>query len=431
MRDTSSVMLCQSDETYKFIDCAIKFFSQTLRTRKIHVGIDEANDIGTGAFLAKNGYKNRADIICAHLEKVCEICKKYNMKPLMWNDMYCRMGSKIDYHYDTDTKLDKEIIDKIPDVDMVHWDYYHEGEEYYQKFINAQKPMNKKLLFAAGIWTWDGLLPNISYTFKTMVPAMKASIKEGIESFIGTMWSDGGCETNHFYALFGLALLSEYTFLENPSEDDIYDMLNCVTGMDKDAMDDIDSFNGRFEGVIKVGNGQILAIRKGSQLVWNDILYDLIDYDTKDMVFDYKNLEKCIAKNDEWKDYYILAENVLKIAEIKRDISKNLKQKYDENDKEYIKNLAYSILPDLKLMYEQTQQHHQNLWKKDYKVFGWENIMARYLTTIGRIDYAISELKKYLDGTVLEIEELTQEKLFQKTPTGRYFRNLASTSNLF
>ncbi len=431
LRDTPSVMLCGSEATYNFIDAAIKFFSKTLRTRKIHIGMDEANDIGTGAYLAKNGYKNRQDIILDHLERVCEICKKYGMHPMMWHDMYIRMGSKRDYHYDLDAEISKEITDKIPDVDMVQWDYYHDSEEFYDKYIQIQKQMNKKILFASGIWTWDGLLPNVSYTIKTMVPAMKSAKRADIQSFIGTMWSDGGCETNHFYALFALAILSEHNYKScNASDAEIEEMLKIVANVDMKAIGDIDSFNQRYEGLVQVMDGQTLAIRKGSQLVWNDILYDLIDYDTSKMVFAYENLEKCVAKNDEWKDFYDFAQTVIKIAEIKRDISKNLRAKYAKGDKEYIKNLA-DMLPDLKAMYQKAYKLHQKLWKQTYKVFGWETISIRYLTAIGRIDYAKDELTKYANGKIDEIEEMSQQKLFQKLPQGKYFKHLASTSNLF
>ena len=328
IKDTASVMLANSEETYKFIECAVKFFKENLRTNKIHIGMDEANDAGLGAYLVKNGYTERGKIIEEHLNKVYEICEKNDMHPLMWSDMYVRMGSKIDYHYDTDSRLTSKQVEKIPDVDMVNWDYYHEDVDYYVKMIDLHRVMNKHISFASGIWTWDGLLPNVSYTFKTMIPALKASVKENIDTFIGTMWGDGGCETNHFYALFGLAVISEYTFedIEKVNDDTIYEMLDVVTGFKRCAVEEIDTYNGCFTDVVKVMGDQILAMRKGTQLVWNDILYDLIDFDTKNMVFECEKLKECIDLNDKWKNYYLFADALIEIAKIKQEISLNLRK---------------------------------------------------------------------------------------------------------
>ena len=70
------------------------------------------------------------------------------------------------------------------------------------------------------------------------------------------------------------------------------------------------------------------------------------------------------------------------------------------------------------------------MWRETYKVFGWEVIDMRYVTSLSRIDYAIEEFTKYINSETYKIEELEQEKLYQKNPTGRYFRALVPTSNL-
>jgi len=431
VKDTASVMLCNSEETYALIEEMIKFWRDCLRTNKIHIGMDEANDVGLGAYLAKNGYTQRGKIIEEHLKRVYEICLKNDIKPLMWSDMYVRMGSKIDYHYDTNSRLTKEQAEKIPDVDMVNWDYYHTDVDYYVKMIDVHRVMNKHISFASGIWTWDGLLPNVSYTFKTMIPALKASIKENIDTFIGTMWGDGGCETNHFYALFGLAIISEYTFCkEDVLEDKIYEMLEAVTGFERCAVEDIDSYNGYFTDVVKVMETQILAMRKGTQLVWNDILYDLIDFDTKDMVFECDKLKKIAEKNDKWRTYYLFAQTLIEIAKIKQGISLNLRKEYKNKNKEYLKNILENVLPYLKQKYTLAHSLHKKMWRETYKVFGWEVIDMRYATSLSRIDYAMEEFKKYINSETYKIEELEEEKLYQKNPTGRYFRALVPTSNL-
>ena len=118
-------MLCEEEESYRFIEAILSTMRRTLRSKRIHVGMDEAHDVGLGAYLAKHGYQNRFNILNKHLTKVCELCKKYDFKPLMWSDMFFRLGSKTGDYYDLESNIPQEAIQMIPDVGLVYWDYYH------------------------------------------------------------------------------------------------------------------------------------------------------------------------------------------------------------------------------------------------------------------------------------------------------------------
>ena len=422
IKDTRRVMLCEEEKTYKFIETAIKFFSETLRSRKIHIGMDEADEVGTGTYLIRNGHKDRCDIISDHLDKVSEICKKYDVFPMIWSDMYCRIGSENYDHYDTESRLEQSVIDRIPDVEMVYWDYYHYDVDFYRKIIQNHKRMNKPLTFASGIWMWDGLLPNLEYTFRTMVPALKACRAENVESFMATMWGDTGNEANHFFSLFGLAMFAEYAFSKiEPTDEQIYSMLENVTGMKYEPLKVIDGFFCGFKGTVKIG----------TQLVWSDILIDMIDTKTDDISFKFEGLKEFANSESKWKEYYLYALKVMEIAEIKRTIRSKLKPAYKSGNKAYLKELAENILPSLKPMYESLAKIHEKQWKDTYKVFGWEIIHSRYCVCAGRIDYAIRTINMYLGGEIDIIEELEPETLYQKEPSGKYFRSLVSTSEIF
>ena len=62
--------------------------------------MDEAWDIGLGKYLADNGYRRRFDILSEHLKRVVEITKKLGLSPMIWSDMYFRLGSKTGEYYD-------------------------------------------------------------------------------------------------------------------------------------------------------------------------------------------------------------------------------------------------------------------------------------------------------------------------------------------
>ena len=115
----------------------------------------------------------KRQMINRHLARVTEICKKYDFRPMMWSDMFFRFGSETDEYYDRNNSVPEEKIAEIPDVDLVYYDYYHTDEEDYSALIKAHQKLGKKILFGGGIWTWCGLLPNIEFTFQSMIPAMK------------------------------------------------------------------------------------------------------------------------------------------------------------------------------------------------------------------------------------------------------------------
>ena len=136
IRDTKHVMLVGEEKTYQLIEKMIEFWSHAYRSRRIHLGMDESHDIGLGRYLDIHGYRNSADIFSEHLDRVCNICKKYELQPMIWSDMYFRNKNKTRAYYDKDivfTLKDKASIPK--GIDLVYWDYYHDDEAFYAEWI--------------------------------------------------------------------------------------------------------------------------------------------------------------------------------------------------------------------------------------------------------------------------------------------------------
>jgi hypothetical protein len=48
-------------------------------TRRIHIGMDETHDLGTGAYLDRNGYRPRQEIFLEHLSRVAQLAEKYGL----------------------------------------------------------------------------------------------------------------------------------------------------------------------------------------------------------------------------------------------------------------------------------------------------------------------------------------------------------------
>ena len=116
LRDQPDILLADLPETYEFIEKAVASLRSCVRSRRIHVGMDEAHGVGLGRYYALHGPSDRFELLNRHAEKVCGICAKYDFKPIMWSDMFYRLGSRNNDYYD-------------PDADP---DNYYDDNQYYQ-----------------------------------------------------------------------------------------------------------------------------------------------------------------------------------------------------------------------------------------------------------------------------------------------------------
>ena len=53
--ETNNILLVDDDRTYELIDKMFATLSKCFATRRIHIGMDEAHDLGRGKLLDKNG----------------------------------------------------------------------------------------------------------------------------------------------------------------------------------------------------------------------------------------------------------------------------------------------------------------------------------------------------------------------------------------
>ena len=131
LQDNDTVLLCDDERTYAFIEAEIRSIRSCVSTRRLHIGMDEAHGVGLGRYLARHGMVDRFELLSRHLARVVELCKKYDFEPMMWSDMFFRLGSKNNDYYDLESDIPQSVIDTLPEVDMVYWDYYHAEEKWY------------------------------------------------------------------------------------------------------------------------------------------------------------------------------------------------------------------------------------------------------------------------------------------------------------
>ncbi|MFA6175482.1 MAG: family 20 glycosylhydrolase, partial [Phycisphaerae bacterium] len=122
VRDFGNTLLVGEEETYTLVGKMLDAISGNLATRRIHIGMDEAHDLGRGAFLDRFGLKPRFEIFNQHLQRVMQQCAERGLKPMIWSDMYFRIGSPRHDYYDPACEIPAEVVAEIPKtVQLVYW----------------------------------------------------------------------------------------------------------------------------------------------------------------------------------------------------------------------------------------------------------------------------------------------------------------------
>ncbi|MBN1808528.1 MAG: family 20 glycosylhydrolase [Planctomycetes bacterium] len=213
VKDTGGVMLAGEPATYDLVKEMVEVFAGSFRSRRIHVGMDEAWDIGRGQYINRFGYRREFEIFNEHLARVIEICSAAGLKPLIWSDMYFRLGSRTGSYYDLESVIPDDVRAMIPSgVQLVYWDYYHENESDYLGMIERHRDLGHEPVMGSGVWTWAKLWYDRFTTEKAAAACVRACRSAGLKELFFTLWGDDGAYCEFDSALAGLALTAEISY---------------------------------------------------------------------------------------------------------------------------------------------------------------------------------------------------------------------------
>jgi hypothetical protein len=188
--------------TYEFIENMFRSLRECYTTEYIHIGMDEAHNLGLGKYLDKHGFTNRFDIIYNHLKRVIELAKKYDFTPIMWSDMFFRLANKGTYYVDDISIITDEVVNACPEgVELVYWDYYSDEKQHFDNMFDAHAKFKGETWFGGGIWTWSGFAPNNQWSLDSMTPAMESCREKNVDNIFMTMWGDNGGECSFWSVL--------------------------------------------------------------------------------------------------------------------------------------------------------------------------------------------------------------------------------------
>lgn len=419
IRDTHDILLVGEPKTYEFIEDLIRTVSEIFRTNKIHVGMDETFGLGRGVYEQKHGIRDNFEIMNEHLTEVVKITDKYGLEPMMWSDMFYRFGSVTSDYYDLESNIPKEVIENIPDIDMVYWDYYHEDKSFYDTMFQNHLDMNKKVIFAGGIWTWNGMAPNYGKTFETTKPGLASAKEKGLKEVFATMWGDDGSETPIFSQLPGLQLFADLSYREELDEAKMAAEFEYNTGYSLEQflqLTKLDETPG-----VSENNLNISATSK--ILLYQDPLLGRFDKNIEGLGLSqhYADLalaiEKLIDADKTLNPIFEFYHQLAVVLSDKAEFGLQVKDAYDNDDKDALTE-RLKVAKGLVEGVEKLRLAHRKAWMTHNKPFGWESIDIRYGGTIARLKSTIDTLTDYLEGTTTVIFELEEEKIPYSAPHG-------------
>ncbi len=407
-RDTNDILLAGDEATYAFVRKCIKAASGSVRSKRIHLGMDEAGGLGSGRFKEKFGDKPPFEIINEHLARVRDICRDEGLKPMIWSDMYFRLGSKKHDYYDMDWQIPKDVVANIPkDVQLVYWDYYHADVETYQKMIAFHRQLGSEPIMGGGIWTWSHLWCSLPWSFTAVNACMSASQKEGLKEVFMTMWGDDGMEVDLFSSLPGIQYFCEQAF-------------GAADPMKAAKKNFVGSCGCAFEPWVRAAGVDSIPLIKaperamtavGRALLWQDPALTLLDpvLGKANLRPWYGKLAKELAsesKKGGLASRLSFPAAIASVLELKTHFRRDLAKAYAKKDRKAMQALAKRELPELRARATALWKRHRELWMTTYKPFGWEVVESRYGTVMARLETLQQRLDDYLAGRLDELQEI-------------------------
>lgn len=400
MQDQPDVLLCDDEAVDALIEAEIRAIRQSIRGKRLHIGMDEAHGVGLGRYFLQHGCKDRFELLSRHLAKVTEICKKYGFEPMMWSDMFFRLGSKTNAYYDMEAVIPQSVIDALPDVRLVYWDYYHTDEAWYEHMMTQHERMGEDTIFAGGVWTWSGFLPHMDFTRATMEPALRVAARHRIKTVMATMWGDDGQETNHFLGLAQLPMFSEACWRDGDYHT-AADTGAFLTGMPRAISETFALF---YDGPKDE--------RPGKAMIWCDLLYPLGPRgDGLQRVIDRSRKALTILQGHEADLRCAYTAALFEVCLHKGLLMQEIRSRYLAEDRAWIAQTAEETIPALMEDYRALRDKHRALWERDYKRNGWEVMALRYGATIGRLEDVQDALLRWSTGELAALCELEEEPL--------------------
>lgn len=417
--DVHGVLLVGEEKTYELIGKMLDQMAACFRSRKIHIGMDEAHGVGTGAYLRRNGFKRPFDILNAHLRKVSAMCAERNLHPLIWSDMYFRIGSKTNDYYDRSSVIPDDVASMVPDdVGLVYWDYEHAETSFYEEWIQRHRSLGKEPVFAGGAASWGRLWAYEPGWRETLDAGMQAARTKGLAAVMLTVWGDDGWECHPDSVIPAIQYFAEWAYAGKPNEGALERQFAAV------------SLGSALSDYRKTAQlDQIPAIRGAvgsfpnfsKWILWQDPILGFLDaHLTGDLPVHYRELADTLDHPTSDPAIQFSVRLARAVAE-KAELHLCCRAAWRSGDMRELKRLRDEVLPACLQAVHSLWSAHSDVWTRWRKPFGWEVLDRRYAGCVARLERLSELLEECLKRPDLKVSEWAFDPLPFRSLEAAYF----------
>ena len=413
VRENEAVIQPDLEESYVILEQMIRAASAPYRSKRIHLGMDEAYGLGLGAHLYRCGYENPQFIMKRHLKRVLDICEDLGLNAMIWSDMYFQIDGM---HYHSEKDPSPEAISAVdPRVTLVYWDYYQCREEMYDDALRKHAMFPASTVFAGGIWTWVGPAPAYPTTMPNTYAALASCRRHNVPLVVATCWGDDGQECNMQTALLGMQLYGEMTYMDHCSDEHLYERFKRCCDCDAQAFLDLSLLN-TVPGMTSYPNSPTNACKI---YLYQDPLVQLFEKDMEGFhsVSHFEALELKYARyaqeNPKFRklfDFYTALAHALALKCRWHDEAAAAVR---TGDREKAAVLAADLPATIDAV-QALRSVWRKLWESTNKPFGFEVIDFRMGGICARLATAAERMAEFARGEVEDIPELSTETLIFK-----------------
>lgn len=407
--DKNGILLADEDKTYELIEKMIRFWTGILPSKKLHIGMDEAHDLGRGRHLDQYGFEPPRQIYLRHLKRVCALCEKYGVTPVIWSDMLLSFP-------------DPEALRvSLPEnLELCYWNYGGMFPEVYEKGFEQHRVWNRPLTMASAVYSYNTFCWFAEKSEKVIPACIAACRKTGIKDIFFTLWGDAGAFCNFDSALAGISFAASAVYGEDSGDASVTSALYQVLCSEDYALHREASKLHRLYGTCVVPTPGLL---------WQDPLQGSCS-------------GVCYAKYPEiMKDYRVqleaaaeklasvpLSESLQEICSVMvlllalLSLRDQLLKSYFDGDKKNLKILSRQDIPSAIEKVKIFDAAFRKEWLRSAKPFGLEIIQRRNAGLITRLNEIAVRIEEYLNDSVACIEEL--DEILQTTVTPDFYTSI-------
>lgn len=431
-KDIDDILLLDDPKSKKLLQSLLKTVSECFSSGIVHLGMDEAMNLGRGRYLDLHGLVQPVEIMKRHLAWLETECTKLELKPMIWSDMYLEFFFGVEDYYGISEDAKPQNNENLSkNIALCYWDYQNETTDFYEKYIGVHQKLGNTIVFAGGAWTWNGIAPNVSKAAKTTRDALDACISKKIKDIFCTVWMDNGAETPLETCLPTLALYGEYGYGNRPTEEEVEQRFRSVfqrNYADYAILDAFDNIENKLNGSVSECNNKY-AVNPSKTILYEDPLMGQFctTFNEKVMKEHYKNLQKLLDLKETEDIVMIYYKTLAAILYIKANLSEEIKLAYKQKDKNGLKKNIQS-LSEIETLTNRLADLRAEIWMRDDKPFGYEVLDIRMAGVSARCKSARHRIQNYLDEKIDSIPELEAiilpvrtEEMLQKEALHGYY----------